>query len=90
MYMLNAIRIGLGVLMSLIALGGLWFSFLFTGFKFWVYFTDLSALFDFIVIVIAPSVAGVLLLAPKNQRYAFAGLGLAIIYIGYVLVDQIL
>lgn len=88
--MLNAIRLTLGTIMALLALGGLWFSFLFTGFKFWVYFVSLEGLFDFILIIGAPSIAAYFLLFPKTQKHALIGLGVSLLYLSFIFVDQIL
>ncbi len=42
------------------------------------------------LLLLPPFISAWLLLFPKNQKHAFVGLGIAVLYVGYILIDQIL
>lgn len=88
--MLNAIRISIGLIMAVIAVGGTFVTLVFIRFQFWLYFTSTTGFQSILFVSVVPSIAAYLLLFPKTQKHAYFGLSIAILYLGYVFVDQII
>lgn len=88
--MLNTIRIVLGSIMLLIALATLWMIIVFSQGKIWLYFSNLKAFFDLVIMLILPAASAWLLLAPKNQKQALTGLGIFVFLVAFFFIDQIL
>ena len=88
--MMNAIRIILGLIMAFLAA-----SVIFSIVTFSIAYQSqspfkLESLLGAVVLIGLPTISAWLLLFPKSQKQFYVGLTIAILFISFILVDQIL